>query len=308
MKLERGLIIRKTPPLLRKGGTIGLVAPASCIADAVIIEEAIGFWESCGYFVKTASNLGRVYHQFAGTDSERLRGLQELLDDPSINAIHCMRGGYGTGRILSKIDWKNFLQYPKWIIGYSDITLLLCAAVCLGYEAVHGPLGSEIAKSPIACQKALLDILETGNSFYASENLSPLHCGKAIGSLIGGNLTLLHHLIATPWEPVWKNAILILEDVGEYLYHLDRMIQHFILTQKWHNLAGIIIGSFTDCQEKNKGIGLEAEAIIAQLLNICSIPVISGFPFGHIPLNIPLILGRRYELEATPTLTRLVAL
>jgi muramoyltetrapeptide carboxypeptidase len=273
-----------------------------------MLEEAISFWESCGYSVKVASNVGRVYYQFAGADLERLQALQEFLDDPSINAIHSMRGGYGTGRILSKISWEKFLRYPKWIIGYSDITLLLCAVASLGYEAIHGPLGSEIASSPMVCQKALLDILETGRSFYASENLSPLYCGKTSGFLIGGNLTLLHHLIATPWEPHWENALLILEDVGEYCYRLDRMIQHFILTQRWNNLAGIIIGSFTDCQEKNNGVGMEPEAIAAQLLEFLAVPAVGGFPFGHIPLNIPLIIGRRYELEVTPKFTRLIAL
>jgi muramoyltetrapeptide carboxypeptidase len=280
-------MIRKTPPLLYKGATIGLAAPASCITDSSIIEETISFWVSCGYSVKVASNLRRVYHQFAGTDWERLKGLQELLDDPSVNAIHCMRGGYGTGRILSKIRWEKFLQYPKWIIGYSDITLLLCAAVSWGYEAVHGPLGSEIAKAPGVCQKALLDILETGHSFYASENLAPLCCGKTSGFLIGGNLTLLHHLLATPWEPAWENALLLLEDVGEYLYRLDRMIQHFIVTQKWHNLAGIIIGSFTDCQEKNKGIGMTPQAIVAQLLTFLSIPTVADFLRGMRRLIFP---------------------
>ncbi|MCS6905572.1 MAG: LD-carboxypeptidase [Bacteroidia bacterium] len=292
----------QSPPLLEKGSIIGLVAPASGIEGSNLIEEAIGFWQKNGYNVKLADNLRSRLHQFAGTDMERWKALQSFLDNPEIGAIHCMRGGYGTIRILSKICWNQFLKYPKWIIGYSDITLLLNAVNSMGFEAIHGPLGTEIARAPENCKKALLKILETGQSNFFSNSVLALQEGESTGKLIGGNFTLLHHLIATPWEPCWESALLILEDIGEYYYHLDRMTQHFILTRKWEKLNGIIIGSFTDCQEKSKGIGKNIEQIIYQLVENPlkrNIPVVSKFPAGHIPENFPLVLGREYKFKVT---------
>jgi muramoyltetrapeptide carboxypeptidase len=220
-----------------------------------------------------------------------------MLDDPSIKAIFPIRGGYGSSRLLDSLDFSVFKSNPKWIVGFSDITALLCEVDRLGFASIHGPMPHNF------CQKggeAALQQLHTAlfeGTIAVSAPSHPLNrLGEASAEIIGGNLSLLCHLIGSPTFASTVGKILFLEEIGERLYHVDRMLLQLKRAGLFQNLAGLIVGGFTDCHEASLTIGKTAFELVAEHTSGTSYPIAFDFPAGHIPNNQPLIFGVNTKL------------
>lgn len=288
------------PPNLRTGDVVAIVAPAGLL-DPKQISSAIKIIESWGLTIHSGKNLFSKHYNFSGTDTERTADLQEALDNPEIKAIFCARGGYGTLRILDKMDWSGFIKNPKWIIGYSDITALHSIVNNkLQIASIHGPMPVNFEK--LSEEKYSLNYLKQilfGNPVkYSLPDKSNVPSFETKGILKGGNLSLLYSLRGTPYDFDSENSILFLEDIGEYMYHLDRMIQNFKLGNKFSGLKGIILGGFTDIKENEIPFGQSIKEIVIQAINNYKIPVIDDFPAGHMEPNYPLILGKTIEIKS----------
>lgn len=285
------------PPYLRKGDTIGLICPAGFMAIEKT-EACISILEKWGFKVQLGKTVGSQYHYFSGTDEQRLADLQEMLDNPSINAILCARGGYGTSRIIDQVSWKAFRKHPKWIIGYSDVTVLHCHLYQkLKFASIHAPMAGAFADGEneyiLSFKKAI-----TGKSLsYSIENHSFNRTGEASGPLLGGNLSLLAHLTGTPSMPSLKGAILFVEDVGEYLYNIDRMLLQLDRSGKLKDLAGMIVGGFTDNKDTVTSIGKTAYELIADRISGYDFPVAFNFPVSHETNNVALRTGMNHTLK-----------
>ncbi|PJJ54534.1 S66 peptidase family protein [Hymenobacter chitinivorans] len=288
-----------TPPFLRPHDRVAIVSTARKVsADEVAAAvEILRGWQ---LEVVLGESTAAVHHQFAGSDEVRRRDLQQQLDAPDIRAILCARGGYGTTRIIDELDFSGFAQRPKWVAGFSDITALNCHLLSLGYESIHGvmpfifnqPGGEEALES---LRQALF-----GESQPYTVPAHPLNRpGTAQGELVGGNLTLLQNLTGTASDCPTAGRILFLEDVAEYLMNIDRMMVHLDRTGKLRNLAGLLVGHFTDSQDNAVPFGQTAYEIIAAYANKYNFPVAYGFPVGHEPQNMALICGRRAQLTVT---------
>ncbi|MGB8192686.1 MAG: LD-carboxypeptidase, partial [Chitinophagaceae bacterium] len=257
------------PPYLEPGDTIGIVCPAGYmpIEKAQTCIDTLKAW---GFNVKTGSTLGgNSDNYFSGTDEERLYDLQQMLDDDSVQAVLCGRGGYGLGRIVDRIDFTKFKEHPKWIIGYSDVTVLLCH-IWRRYKiaGLHSPMAAAFNEggAETAYVQSMKQML-TGEE--ANYSCAPHHynkTGEAEGKLLGGNLSLLVHLTGTSSEIKTKGKILFLEDVGEYLYSIDRMFWHLKRNGKLDKLAGLIIGGFTDIKDTERPFGKEVYDTIYELV------------------------------------------
>jgi len=291
------------PSYLKKGSKIGIVATARKVfLDE--LEAGISFMKSAGFEVVFATNIGKENYIFAGTDEERLNGFQTMLDDPEIEAIWCARGGYGTLRIIDKIDWKKFNKKPKWIIGYSDITSILSVVLKNGVAAMHGPMCFHFnSMNDELSQNILLNRL-TGAvkkyTYFPTEPLNSLNKnGISKGKLIGGNLSLFHFSIGTNSDLNTENCILFIEDVDEYLYNIDRMIFHLKRSGKLEKLAGLVVGSFTNNKDNEDPFGRTAYQIISEAVSEYNYPVVFEFPAGHQSENWALVLGAEIELTVT---------
>ncbi len=287
------------PPSLKKGDTIGIVAPSGFMPFEKM-QACLTVLEEWGYTVQ----LGATAHSqsgnyFSGTDEERLNDLQLMLDDPNIDAVLCARGGYGMSRIIDQLNFKYFRKHPKWIIGFSDITVLH-AHLYSRYRiaSLHAPMAAafneEIFSNPYidSLRKAISG--EPAEYECATQPLN--HPGKARGVLVGGNLSLLVHLIGTPSDINTKNKILFLEDTGEYLYNVDRMMLQLKRSGKLEKLKGLIIGGFTDEKDTERPFGKNIYDIIASHLEGAKYPIAFGFPVSHEKENYALKVGVRYQL------------
>jgi muramoyltetrapeptide carboxypeptidase len=292
----------KIPAYLKQGDTIGVTCPAGFMAREKI-EASIDVFHEWGFKTK----IGRtVYSEsltyFSATDQERLEDLQEMLDDEEVKAIFCARGGYGIGRIIDRIEFKKFKKNPKWIIGYSDVTILH-AHIYSNFEiaTLHAPMASAFADGQDHNEfvKSIRQALVGRKIKYQCEPHPFNHRGEAVGELVGGNLSLLCHLIGTPSEPGTKGRILFLEDVGEYLYHIDRMFFQLKRSGKLDKLAGLIIGRFTESKDTERPFGKEVTDLIHDLTREFRFPVCFGFPVGHVRENYALKTGIGYKLRVS---------
>ncbi|TLX70944.1 LD-carboxypeptidase [Labilibacter sediminis] len=296
------------PPHLQKGDTIGIVAPAGRI-DQNIIQQACLRIESFGYKTKLAPSIHKHHFNFSATDIERRNDLQAMLDDDSVKAILCTRGGYGTIRIIDDIDFSSFKKNPKWIIGFSDITVLHAAIQKLGVASIHGPM----CKSLLNYTESSLDIdilfsFLTGESPEYIINPYPTNrLGTAKGTLCGGNLSILHALRGTKLDFDPTGKILFIEDLSEYLYHLDRVMHNLKLGGVLEKLSGLVVGQFTDMHDNEKPFGQNIEEIIFNSVSEYNYPVAFNFPAGHIETNFPLILGDTVELKVSSDETCLIS-
>lgn len=288
------------PPYLEKGDTIGIVAPAGFMPIEKM-QACIDTLDSWGYTVQ----LGTTTHSssqnyFSGTDDERLTDLQEMLDDRNVKAILCARGGYGTSRIIDRINFKKFRKHPKWIIGFSDITVLHAHIFC-NYKtaSMHAPMAAAFNDGEITNPYiiSLKEALEGKPSYYECVAHAFNKAGEAKGQLIGGNLSLLVHLIGTKSDLKTKNKILFLEDVGEYLYNVDRLVLQLKRSGKLEKLAGLIIGGFTDSKDTERPFGKAVYDIIYEQVNEYDYPICFGFPVSHERENYALKFGMRYQLK-----------
>jgi muramoyltetrapeptide carboxypeptidase len=296
----------KTPPYLQKGDTIAIVAPARSVS----IEEmmpAITLFEEWGLKVVLGENLFAKHNQFAGTEEERVEDFQQMLDNQEIKAIVAARGGYGVVRIIDLFNFEHFNQHPKWIIGYSDITVLHSHIhTCFGIETLHATMPINVYANPnYESTESLYDALFGKPLSYQFPTSSFSRVGAGKGELIGGNLSILYSLSATESDINTDGKILFIEDLDEYLYHVDRMMQNLKRSGKLNYLAGLIVGGLTEMKDNTIPFGQSAEEIILESVSEYDYPVCFGFPAGHSDDNRALILGREVQLTVNNKLSEL---
>ncbi len=300
------------PPRLVPGNRVALVAPAGPVLERDDLMRAQELCRALDYEPVLGQNAHKRYGYLAGSDEERLSDLNAALRDSAIDAVWCIRGGYGSLRLLDRVDFSAVARRPKALIGFSDITTLLNAINrCTGVVTFHGPVAraampgfsrSHFSRVLTSAQPAgRLDRLESPeNGVIPQENrIVTLTGGTAEGPLIGGNLTLLHCLAGTAYFPDFEGALLFLEDVGEDLYRVDRMLAHFRTLGVLHHLAGAIIGRFTQMDRATSEGALGFDEVLATYFGSLGIPVAYGFPIGHIGAQWTLPLGVRARLDAT---------
>jgi muramoyltetrapeptide carboxypeptidase len=289
-----------TPPYLEKGDIIGIVCPSGYMPVEKASECIRVLNEEWGFRTKVGKTLGNQFNYFSGTDEERLNDFQQMLDDDEVKAILCARGGYGLTRIIDKINFKKFKKQPKWIIGYSDVTILHSHLYSNYYIAsIHAPMAAAFNDAGYINRfvQSLRNALEGKKLRYSCE---PHECnkkGEAIGELIGGNLALLTHLIGTESDSKTRGRILFLEDVGEYLYNIDRMMYQLKRSGKLSKLGGLIIGGFTDVKDTERPFGQTAYEIIHDAVKEYDYPICFGFPVSHGKENYALKIGVGYKLK-----------
>ncbi|MDP4188747.1 MAG: LD-carboxypeptidase [Bacteroidota bacterium] len=291
------------PRFLQAGDKVGIVAPARWVTEEELA-PAVKLFESWGLEVVAGPHVHSQNNQFAGTDEERASDLQAMLDDESIAAIVCARGGYGTVRVLPLLNFEKFLSHPKWIVGYSDITALH-SLVNRKYnvETIHAlmPIKFYVEGSINPYVNSVKEVLFGKNPGYAF-NPHPLnHQGSCKGTLLGGNLSVLYSLCGTDYDIDTRGKILFIEDLDEYLYHIDRMMMNFRLGHKLDQLAGLVIGGMSEMHDNAVPFGKTAEEIVADVVKDYKYPVAFGFPAGHIDDNQAMIMGREVSLEVNST-------
>jgi muramoyltetrapeptide carboxypeptidase len=288
----------KQPPYLKKNDKIAIVCPAKKLPKA--IGQAIETLKEWGLQVEIGETVTGSYHQFAGTDELRKSDLQRYLDDPSIKAIIAGRGGYGTIRIIDELDFTAFHKNPKWLIGFSDITVLLSHAfAALNTQSIHAQMPYTFSTSSAEGLQSLKAALFGEPILHEYQNDFPNRDGKAEGILIGGNLTLLIALEGSVSEMDFTDKILFLEDVGEHEYAIDRMMRILKRKGKLNKLKGLIVGAFNEIAEEQIPFGQTPEEVIWELVKEYDYPVCFNFPTGHIDDNRAMILGRNVNLDIT---------
>lgn len=298
----------KIPPYLKKGETIAITCPAGYMAKekAQICIKTLQQW---GYEVLVGKTLGsKSKNYFSGTDEERLNEFQALLDEPTVKAILCGRGGYGVGKIIEQLNFKKFIKNPKWIIGFSDITVLH-SHINRNYKiaTLHAPMAAAFNDGGNKNKyiQSLKNALEGKKINYACKPGKYNKTGTASGELVGGNLALLAHLVGTSSDIKTKNKILFLEDIGEQLYNIDRMLTQLKRSNKLDSLAGLIIGGFADLKDTDRPYGKNIYAILQEHLKEYTYPVCFDFPVSHEKENLALKIGAEYKLTVTAKETRL---
>ena len=296
------------PPALRAGQRVALVSPARKISAAELA-PAVATLQSWGLDVVLGESIAGDHHQFAGDDDLRRRDFQRQLDDPGIRAILCARGGYGTARIVDGLDFTAFDAHPKWVAGFSDVTVLNAHLLARGHASIHGVMpvlfhqpGGERALETL--RRALF-----GEAFLPIE--APAHPlnrpGIATGELVGGNLSLLQTITGTASQAGFAGRILFLEDLDEYLYHIDRMLLHLHRSGQLTGLAGLVVGHFSQMRDNPVPFGSTALEIIDQYARLHDFPVGYGFPVGHEATNVALVVGQPVRLTVDAAGARLMA-
>lgn len=288
-----------TPKNLEKGDKIGIAATARKVSPNEL-EYAIQYIQQKGYDVVLSSNIYDEYHQLAGCDEARAHGIQALLDRNDIQAILIARGGYGTIRVIDKLNFEKFQSHPKWICGFSDITVLHAHLFHLGFESIHSTMPLLFAQSNIASQ-SLFDLLEGKNITYPVFPHPLNRKGMAEGELVGGNLSVLYALNGSVSQLDYRSKILFIEDIDEYLYHIDRIMMQMKRAGYLKQLNGLIVGGMTDMKDNNIPFGKTAEEIIYEAVKEYDYPVCFHFPSGHIKDNMAFIHGRKVKLLVEDT-------
>jgi len=290
----------KIPTYLKKGDTIGITCPAGYMTKEKA-QTCIDTLQQWGFEVMVGKTLGsNSVNYFSGTDEERLNELQAMLDDDSIHAILCGRGGYGVSRIIDQLDFSRFKKKPKWIIGFSDITVLH-AHIYARYKiaTMHAPMAAAFNEG--GSKNEYIDSLRKAVIGRKANYKSIAHPfnkpGTAIGELIGGNLSLLVHLIGTSSDIKTKNKLLFIEDIGEMIYSTDRMLYQLKRSGKLDGLAGLIIGGFTDVKDTDRPFGKSIWEVINDIVQEYDYPVCFNFPVSHEKENYALKVGAQYTLK-----------
>ncbi|MEQ8520788.1 MAG: LD-carboxypeptidase [Vicingaceae bacterium] len=284
------------PPNLKKGDRVALLSTARKI-DAAILNDATEVFGKWGLEIVPAPKLFAAQDQFAGSDDERIENLQWALDDPSVKAILCARGGYGTARIIDHLNWKVFLDLPKWIIGYSDVCVLHGHLQNMGVESLHASMPVNFDNNSPESLQGIQDALfgsTIGYQFAPDSFNTP---GSASGPVVGGNLSIMYSLVGSSSMPPLKGSILFLEDLDEYLYHIDRMIVALKRAGVFETISALVVGGMTDMNDNEIPFGKNPVEIIADQLEEYSFPISFGMPAGHLSDNLPLIFGRPAHLE-----------
>lgn len=276
----------KTPNYLNIGSKIALVAPARKIGRDEIA-AAVKWIEEKGFMAVYDDRLFAEYHQLAGDDDFRASVLQDYLDRDDIDAILCVRGGYGTIRIVDKLDFKKFEKHPKWIVGYSDVTVLHAKMQQLGYQSIHGTMAINFPNNTPEVLESLYDALTGKWNAVETHGRASLHDVP----IIGGNLSVLYSMLGSDLFPETDGKILFIEDLDEYLYHIDRMMMGLKRAGKLANLKALLVGAFTDMHDNTIPFGMTAKEIIFEKVKEYGYPVIWDYPAGHIEDNRAIVLG-----------------
>jgi muramoyltetrapeptide carboxypeptidase len=286
----------KQPAYLKKGDKVAIVSPAKKLKQS--IDYAIATLEGWGLQVVLGKSVYAAHHQFAGDDALRTEDLQSFLDDEEIKAIIAARGGYGTIRIIDALDFTIFNKNPKWIIGFSDITVLLSHVMgALQTQNIHGQMPGTFGEATPESLESLRKALFGEELLYTYDSEYPNRSGNAEGILIGGNLSLLIALEGSGSAMDFKDRVLFLEDVGEYEYSIDRMLRMMKRGGKLADLRGLIIGAFNHIEEEDIPFGQCAEAVIEEIVRDYDYPVCFNFPVGHIDDNRAMVLGKTAYLK-----------
>jgi len=290
------------PPYLKPNDTIAIVATGRRVAPADI-EKALDIFKSWGLQIKLSPNIFSTQHSYlAGVDDERLPDLQAMLDDPDIKAIICARGGYGTARILEEIDFTAFRKSPKWIAGFSDITALHQSLFVRGFQSIHGAMPIQFSKDDAGLSiESLRQVLFGTTQEIVAPGNANNKPGVATGRIVGGNLSLLSSVLGTADAPDTTDAILVIEEIGEYWYKIDRMIVQLKRSGKFDKLAGLVIGYFTDmADDATISFGEKIERIVRNHTKQFKFPIGFNFPIGHENPNMSWKHGSLMQLQVTP--------
>jgi len=296
------------PPHLKKGDTIIILAPAGKIKDRSAIDPGIELANHWGLVVFFGNHLLSQDSSFAGTDAERLEDLQKALDDPSIKAIWAARGGYGTVRIIDDLDFSKFMEHPKWIIGYSDITVLHNKIHGLGYQSIHSQMPMTLKLDEPTQKESIQTLHQTlfGKKLqYKIPSSKYNRLGESSGQLVGGNLSIVYSMLASDTNLNMNGKILFIEDVGEALYHIDRMMISLKRAGFFNNCGGIIVGNFKLKSNEGNRFGKTLEEIILEAAEGTDFPIVFNFPAGHVEDNRSLVLGSYVDMKVTKNKARI---
>ena len=281
------------PPYLKAGDTLAIAAPARKVSEQEI-QPAVCFLREAGFKVHYDDRLFAQCHQFAGDEAVRAGYIQELLDNPEVKAVWFARGGYGSARIIDMLDFTAFQQHPKWLVGYSDVTVFHAHVhQRYGIATLHGtmPINVHDGEFGYEANQTLIDAL-TGRQLSYEIQAHPLsRVGEFSAPVVGGNLSILYSLMGSPSEPDTDGKVLFIEDLDEYLYHIDRMMTNLDRSGKLRNLAGLIVGYLSDMHDNTIPYGKNAEEIVAEHCQKYNFPVIFNFPAGHEAMNKAIRMG-----------------
>jgi muramoyltetrapeptide carboxypeptidase len=300
------------PPHLEPGDGVGIIAPASPPPDPKAVDRVVTQVEQLGFKPKLGRHVRARLGFLAGSDRDRAADLMGMFEDPAVRGIICLRGGYGTARLLDRLDYALIRRQPKVFAGYSDITSLHCAfAMKSGLVSFHSPMLNEGlggAKFPPFSNKSFLRTVcraEAAGSIcagYRRKTVTTIRRGVAEGRLLGGNLSLLVTTLGTPFQSNFRNRILFFEDIGEEPYRLDRLLTHLMNAGLLQQLAGVAVGVNRDCEDpkvrKKRECRQSCADVLTERLKPLGVPVVTGLPFGHQPLNATLPIGVRARLDA----------
>jgi muramoyltetrapeptide carboxypeptidase len=284
------------PPALNPGDLIYITAPAK-LMDAQAVTYAKKHLEENGFKVLISKNCLGKHHYFSGTDEERLSDLQFGIDHPDVKAILCARGGYGSIRLVDRINWANMLREPKWLIGFSDITVFHHRLNSLGVQSIHGSMPINFEKNTDAALTSLVNTLKGSWPQFALPSNQSNKVGIATGNLIGGNLSIVYSMLGTDDQYDFEDSILFLEDVGEHYYQVERMLYAFKKAGIFQKIKGLIIGGMTELEDTDPPLGRSIEEIILEQLRFSNMPVLFNFPTGHITDNRALVIGKHIKIS-----------
>ena len=274
-----------TPPYLQPNDTIAIVATARKI-NTDEVSFAKQWLIDQGFKVVLGKTIGLEYHQFAGTDAQRAQDFQNVMDDPNIKAIWCARGGYGTIRMIDLLDFSNFKKHPKWIVGYSDVTVLHSHLHNLGVASIHAPMPVDIENASAEAKQSLIDALT--KSDYKNSYLDQY---KLEGVSVGGNLSMLYSMCGSKTALDTTGKVLWIEDLDEYLYHMDRMLHNLERNGMFANLKALVVGAMTQMNDNSIPFGFRVEEMILDITKKYTYPIYFNAPFGHIKDNRAVVFG-----------------
>jgi muramoyltetrapeptide carboxypeptidase len=287
------------PQPLASGDLIYITAPAKAI-EKEHVDFAVTFFENAGFRVLVSKNCLGQHHYFSGTDEERLEDLQYGIDHPEVKAIVCARGGYGCVRIVDRIQWASMLREPKWMVGFSDVTVFHQHLQRFNLPSIHGSMVLNFKDNSHEALNTLLMALK-GESFSVAATSNFNKSGSAEGTIVGGNLSIVYSLIGTNNQPDYSDKILFVEDLAEHLYHIDRMFYALNKSGILDKISGLVVGGMTELEDTATPFGMSVEEIILAHFQYRNIPIAFGFPAGHLNDNRALILGKkvRFNVEGT---------
>lgn len=284
----------RIPPLLKPGDAIRLVSPSFKV-ERETAESAHEFWREAGFKPEFGVHALGQFFNYSASDDDRLADLQAAFDDPQVRLVHCLRGGYGLTRYLDRLDLRRFIENPKWLVGFSDITALLLALESQSIACIHGPMASHFREAKV--RAALIEALTKGTVSANWKDESAQADVSFEGSVTGGNLTLLAHTTGSRYPLDSQGKILFLEEVGEQLYHTDRMMLQLRRAGKLEGLAGLLVGHFTEMKDTATPFGNGVEQIVLDHAARYGYPIVFSFPAGHHPWNLPLPFGVPLHIE-----------